>query len=110
MAHRSRKKHIKHLHQQEAATPKAKSPARAKSATKARASTKAGPAKAGSAKAGPAKATRARKASAGAASKRSGGVVRSIARAATKKLTARPRRILSKAKSRVKSLIGRDAS
>jgi hypothetical protein len=100
MAHRSRKKHIKHVHQQEAATPKAKSPAKGKSASKARTS----------AKAAPGKAPRARKASGSAPSKSSGGVVRSIARAATKKLTDRPRRILSKAKSRVRSLIGRDAA
>jgi hypothetical protein len=99
MAHRSRKKHIKHLHQQEAATPKAKSPA---------AKAKAAPAKARTAtKARPAKAARTRTSGDGAApTKKSGGIVRSLARAATKKIAARPRRIISKAKSRVKSLIG----
>lgn len=37
-----------------------------------------------------------------------GGLVRRMARAATKKITAKPQRALSRAKARVRSLLGRD--
>ena len=97
MAHRSKKKHINHLHEHEpvSAAPAAKKRAGAKAdieadrvarprGTKARASTAKKP----------------------APKKR--GIVRSIANAAKKKITALPKRIIERAKSRVKSLLGRE--
>lgn len=99
MAHRSRKKHIKHMHQHEAATPKAKSPvAKADVATQRISKTS---------KVSAAGKPVARK----AAKKR--GVVRSLASkvankveskvaAVEKRVTAKPRKIIK----RVKSLLG----
>lgn len=96
MAHRSRKKHIKHLHQHEpeTAAPAAKKHAGAKAereserVPKTRAAVK------------PARARR--------ATTKKRGIVGKLARAASKsKKLASPKRIISRAKSRVKSLLHR---
>jgi hypothetical protein len=98
MAHRSKKKHLKHLHQHEpvSAAPAAKKHAGAKADVEAdrvaRPRVKAG--------------TRTGTAKKAATKKR--GIVRSIAKAATKKIAARPKRIIQRAKSRVKSILGRE--
>ena len=107
MAHKSHRKHLKHLHAHEPAKPKAKSPVhlaeiemarRAKpTAKRAAPATKPSAAKGGAnagAKGGAKGAERAKK----------GGIVRKIARAAVRK----PRAIVARAKARVKSLIGVD--
>jgi hypothetical protein len=106
MAHRSRKKHIKHLHQHEAATaaPAAKKHAGAKAEIEAeriaRPRTVKGRSKAGT------------KVAAKKATPKKRGLVRSIAKAATKKITAKPKKIIERAtsrvKSRVSSLLGRE--
>ena len=93
MAHRSKKKHLKHLHQHEPATPPAKSPT-----AKARAAA-AGIAKKGG------NARRAPELKEGAP-KRKKGIVRRLASKATDKIAARPKRIIKRAKARVKSLLG----
>jgi hypothetical protein len=100
MAHRSKKKHLKHLHQHAEASspPPAKKHAGAKADIEADRVARPPVARAG-AKAGAAKQTAAPK-------KR--GIVRSLARAATKKITARPKKIIQRAKSRVKSMLGRE--
>jgi hypothetical protein len=105
MAHRSKKKHLKHLHKHEAATaaPAAKKHAGAKAEIEAdrvarprTASAKAGSklgkvgAKLGAKKAAPKKA----------------GIVRSLAKAATRKIAAKPKKIIKRAASRVKSIFG----
>lgn len=95
MAHRSKKKHLKHVHQHEAATPKAKSPG-----------AKAEAAAAGIAKKGGS----VRRAPEGEkAGKKKQGLVRRLATKATKKITAKPRKVIARAKARVaqvKSLLG----
>lgn len=85
MAHRSKKKHIKHLHEHEPATPRAKSPV----------------AKADVARAGAPKASR--------TESEPKPKKRGIVRRAARKLTAKPRKIARRAKARVKSIIGFDA-
>ena len=91
MAHRSKKKHLKHVHQHEPATPKAKSPiAKAEAAA-------AGIAKKGSRSPAP-------ELEQGAQKKK--GLVRRLASKATKKLSAKPRKVIERAKARVKSLLG----
>jgi hypothetical protein len=99
MAHRSKKKHIKHLHEHEpvSAAPAAKKHAGAKADIEADRVARPRTAKA---------AARTSAAKKPAPKKR--GIVRSIAKAATKKITARPKRIIERAKSRVKSLLGRE--
>lgn len=122
MAHKSKKKHLKHLRQHQLeqdhdlAEIKAKPPGtKARSAAlgaarshkvrltaNAKAVVKSAAAMSSAAKAKiadkrPAKADK------------SPGIVRSIARAATEKLTAKPKRMISKAKARVRSLLGREA-
>ncbi|HSD91374.1 MAG TPA: hypothetical protein VLB44_27810 [Kofleriaceae bacterium] len=128
MAHKSKKKHLKHVHDHEPATPKAKSPvAMAEAATarvakpamkgsrqamkavgRARAATGATRTVRGAAGATPGKPRTA----AGTTETTSGrtpperGIVRSLARKATNRITAKPRKILSRMKARVKSFIG----
>ena len=126
MAHKSRKKHIKHVQQHAAVegdAPKAHPPgtkatsaalgagtshkvrltSRAKEAAKAAVKDRAGKV-----------VDRARavkeegKARIAGEKKKKGGLVRRIARAATKKIAAKPQRALSRAKARVRSLLGRD--
>ena len=98
MAHKSHKKHIKHIHQQEPATPKAKSPVAKAEVAQARIA-KSRPAN------GAVKKT-------GQKAVKKAGLVRSLARAATKKVaekvTARPKKMISRAKARVRSLLGAD--
>lgn len=123
MAHKSKKKHLKHMRQQQleqdhdVAETKAKPPG-----------TKAVSAALGVARSHKVRLTANAKAAvksamtkAKVADKRAGtddkskdadkpaGIVRSIARAATQKLTAKPKRMISKAKARVRSLLGRAA-
>ena len=89
MAHRSKKKHLKHVHQHEPATPKAKSPiAKAEAAA-------AGIAKKGSRSPAP-ELKRAPKKK---------GLVRRLASKATKKLGAKPRKVIEGAKARVKARV-----
>jgi hypothetical protein len=94
MAHRSKKKHLKHMHQHEPATPKAGSPV-----------AKAEAAAAGVAKNGGNVRRSPELANAG---KKKKGIVRRIANSATKKITAKPRRVIARAKARVRSIIGAD--
>jgi hypothetical protein len=141
MAHRSKKKHIKHLHQHEQEAPAAN--ASSEGTRKVRLSTKTvEAARAGIASVRAARAERmaakpmkstgnpfkgagnagatgtSDKQSAGGKAKRASaknpGLVRSIASAAGKKIaeaaTAKPRRVIRKAKARVKSLFGRSES
>jgi len=108
MAHKSKKKHLEHVHEHEPATPKAKSPvvkAEAASARVARPVMKTRKAMKAAGKP--------RTAAAGEAATPSGrkpekkrGLVRSLAVKATKKITAKPRKIISRVKARVKSVIG----
>lgn len=95
MAHRSKQKHIKHLRQHEPATPKAKSP-----------TAKAQAAAAGVAKKG-GNARRAQEPDKKPAKQK--GIMRRLASKASKKITARPRRMIARAKAsvakRVKSLL-----
>jgi hypothetical protein len=99
MAHRSKKKHLKHLHQHEpvSAAPAAKRHAGAKAEVEADRVARPRVAKAGAR-------TGARK----KAAPKKRGIVRSIAKAATKKIAARPKRIIQRATSRVKSMLGRE--
>jgi hypothetical protein len=97
MAHRSKKKHIKHVHQHEPATPKAKSPT-----AKAEAAAGGVARKGGNVRRAP------------DLDKKPGkkkGIVRRMASKATKKITAQPRKIIARAKAsvatRVKSLLDR---
>jgi hypothetical protein len=103
MAHRSKKKHLKHAHQHEPATPKAKSPI----------------AKAEAAAAGIAKKTRGTVRRApemlDAGKRKSKGLVRRIAAKATKvaakarrAVVARPKKMIARAKARVSSMISAD--
>ncbi|HUS28069.1 MAG TPA: hypothetical protein VMZ53_06155 [Kofleriaceae bacterium] len=89
MAHKSHKKHIKHLHQHEPATPKAKSPVAKAEAAQARV------AKSRTAN-GPAKAEKAGK---------KAGLVRKLARTATKTVAAKPKKIISRARARVENVV-----
>lgn len=106
MAHKSRKKHIKHIHAHEPATPAARHPGakadvETERGSKSRAVKLTGAAKAVAAKA---------KAKAGARStSKKNGLVSKIARAAGKKLAAKPKKIISRVKSRVSSLVGRSS-
>ena len=116
MAHKSKKKHLKHVRQhqleqdQELAThakppgTKAMSAAlgaaqshKARLTSKAQAAVKANMA-----------AKRPVAAKAVKATTKTKGLVRSIADAATEKLTAKPKRMIAKAKARVRSLLGRE--
>ena len=92
MAHRSKKKHLKHLHQHEPATPPAKSPI-----------AKAEAAAAGIAKKG-GSARRAPELKEAAPKRKKKGIVRRLAAKATKKITAKPRKIIK----RVKKMFGRE--
>ncbi|HEY5944209.1 MAG TPA: hypothetical protein VIV40_01900 [Kofleriaceae bacterium] len=91
MAHRSKKKHLKHMHQHEAATPKANSPV-----VKARAAAAGIAKKGGSVRRAP---------ELEAEGTKKQGIVRRLAAKATKKITAKPRRAIARAKARVKSLL-----
>jgi hypothetical protein len=96
MAHKSKKKHIKHLHQHDLSSnkPTAKKHAGAKADVEV----------------GRVAAPRAGKARdrGGKPAEKRGGIVRSIARAATKKIAAKPKKIMKRATKRVKSLLGRE--
>ena len=91
MAHRSKKKHLKHMHQQEAVTPKAKSPV-----------AKAEAAAAGIAKKG----GNVRRAPELEKAGKKPGIVRRVAAKVTKKITAKPRKAIARAKNRVKAALG----
>ena len=114
MAHRSRKKHIKHVHQHEPPTPPAKSPAEkaeaaaAGFARKGRSKIKSAGRTAGKAKGKTKNQQRAADVKNGAKVVRAKatGLVRRVARKAAKKIVERPRRILSRARARVGSLVG----
>jgi hypothetical protein len=97
MAHRSKKKHLKHVHQHEPVTPKAKGPV-----------AKAEAAAAGVAKKG----GTVRRAEGLENAGKKPGIVRRITRKASKKIAAtkksiaaKPRKAIARAKSRVKSLL-----
>jgi hypothetical protein len=122
MAHKSRKKHIKHVQQHQAENDPSQTKAhppgtKATSAalgagtshkvrltSRAKAAAKA----AASARGKVAERARVAKDEGKAKAKAKGGLVRRIAKAATKKITAKPQRALSRAKARVRSLLGRD--
>jgi len=94
MAHRSKKKHIKHVHEHEPATPKAKSPI-AKAEAAARGIAK----KAGNVRRAP---------ELDAAKRKTKGLVRRLAaraRKATKKIAAKPRKAIARAKARVEARV-----
>ena len=105
MAHKSKKKHIKHLHQHELASnkPTAKKHAGAKAdvevdrVAKSRSRVVESGGRAGKAAGATPRS--------GKATEKRGGIVRSIARAATKKII---KRVKSRVKSRVSSLLGRE--
>ena len=98
MAHRSRKKHIKHLHQHE---PETAAPA-AKKHAGAKADLETGRVPKSRA---PAKAARSART---ARTTKKRGIIGKLARAAsTSKKLASPKRVISRAKSRVKSLLHR---
>lgn len=106
MAHRSKKKHLKHVHEHEPATPPAKSPvAKADAAVAGIAKPRGNGKKRSSARRAPEM-----KATPKAPAKQK-GLVRRLASKATNKITARPRKALSRARarveSRVKSLLGK---
>ncbi len=107
MAHKSNKKHIKHLHQHElsATAPTAKKRPGAKADVEgerlAKMRARVGEPRGRVAKTGERSGT-ARK------STKERGIVRSIARAATKKIAAKPKKIIKRATRRVKSLLGRE--
>ena len=90
MAHRSKKKHLKHMHEHEPATPKAKSPL-----AKARAAA-AGIAKKGG---------NTRRAKEANEPKQKKGIVRRLAAKAGKRITARPRRVAARVAARVKARV-----
>jgi hypothetical protein len=94
MAHRSKKKHLKHMHQHEPATPKAKSPV-AKAEAAASGVAKNG----GNVRRSPELQN---------AGKKKKGLVRRVASKVTKKITAKPRGVIARAKNRVKSALGAD--
>lgn len=100
MAHKSKKKHIKHLHEHETAS----TPPRAKAHPGAKADIEADriarPRASGASK------TTARNGAGKKPAPKKRGIVRRIAKAATKKIAARPKRIIERAKSRVKSMLG----
>jgi hypothetical protein len=91
MAHRSKKKHLKHMHEHEAPTPKAKGPV-----------AKAEAAAAGIAKKG----GNVRRTPELEKAGKKKGIVRRVASKATKRVTAKPRKVIARAKNRVKALIG----
>ena len=109
MAHKSKKKHLKHLHQHELSSnkPAAKKHAGAKADVEVDrvAKTRTRVVESGG-RAG--KAAGARAGASSKATQKSGGIVRSIARAATKKITAKPKKIIKRATKRVASLLGRE--
>jgi hypothetical protein len=97
MAHRSRKKHLKHVHEHEPATPPAKSPT-----AKAEAAAAGIAKKGGSTRRAPELKTEARRGT------KKKGIVRRLAATATKpvkKLAKKPRKILEKAKARVEKRV-----
>jgi hypothetical protein len=100
MAHRSKKKHLKHLRQQEAATPPAKSPA-AKAESAAARIAKSGGTQRRAPELKDAKGTKAK----AKASKK--GIVRRLAGKATEAVTARPRKAIASVKAGVKSRVRR---
>lgn len=120
MAHKSKKKHIKHAHQHDHDVSQPRHPgAKATSAAlgsetshKSRLTSKAKEAARVAARARVKKPTAASAANARATGKpvKRKGVVRRIASAASEKLTAKPKRIISKARARVRSLLGRVAA
>ncbi len=122
MAHKSKKKHLKHARQHQleqdqdlaaaarANPPGTKAASAALGAVKSRKMRLTSKAKAAANAAVKARAKVAKPAAVKAEAKAKVGLVRRIAKAATKKLTARPKRIISKAKARVRSVLGRDAS
>jgi hypothetical protein len=100
MAHRSHKKHIKHMHQHEPATPKAKSPAAKADVASQRISNTSKVSAAGKpvAKKAPAKKRGIVRRVAGSVASR----VEKKVSAVERKVTAKPRRIIK----RVKSMLG----
>lgn len=102
MAHKSKKKHIKHLHEHETAS----TPPRAKAHPGAKADIEAD--RIARPRAGVGKATARTGAGKKARPAKKRGIVRRIAKAATKKLAAKPKKIIQRAKSRVKSMLGRE--
>jgi hypothetical protein len=108
MAHKSKKKHLKHVHQHEPATPPAKTRAGSKAETEVEriANTRSRVVEDGG-RAGKATARRTPGTRGGtSAPRKKRGIVRSIARAATKKLAAKPRKVIKRATSRVKAFLG----
>lgn len=117
MAHRSKKKHLKHIHEHEPATPKARSPvekARAAAAGIARKGNgrRAKPANGrrrqaqpgnGAPKGTPPKGTPPKGKPTTAPAKK--GIVRRLAAKVRTRITARPRRVVARVKARVKSLL-----
>jgi hypothetical protein len=91
MAHRSKKKHLKHMHQNEPVTPKARGPV-----------AKAEAAAAGIAKKG----GNVRRAPDLEKAGKKKGIVRRMASKVTKKITAKPRKVIARAKNRVKTALG----
>ena len=94
MAHRSKKKHLKHMHQHEPATPRAHSPVAKAEAAAAGVARKGGNVR--------------RSAELDNAGKKK-SIVRRISKkiTATKKsIAAKPRKVIARAKCRVKSLLG----
>jgi hypothetical protein len=96
MAHRSKKKHIKHQHEHEPATPKARSPI-----AKAEAAAAGIARKTGSVRRAPQMKDAVKK-------RKSKGLVRRLAAKATKKLAAKPRKLIARARARVGALLGED--
>lgn len=97
MAHRSRKKHLKHVHEHEPATPAAKSPT-----AKADAAAAGIARKGGNARRAPELKTEARR------PRKKKGIVRRLAATATKpvkKLAKKPRTVLAKARARVEKRV-----
>lgn len=134
MAHKSKKKHLKHVHEHEPATPAAKSPVAKAEAAEARFARPRAAAANARARAANARAAVGAKASgaraavgARAASVKSAvaerrahraekkakhqrGIVRTVARNATAMLAAKPKKIIKRAARRVKSLLGKDST
>lgn len=123
MAHRSKKKHLKHVHEHEPATPAARSPVAKAETAKARfarpraaaAKTRASAADARAAVG--AKAASVRAAVAGRRAQKvekrtqhEPGIIRTVARKATSRLAAKPKKIIKRAARRVKSLLGKDSN
>jgi hypothetical protein len=130
MAHRSKKKHLKHVHEHEPVTPPAKSPISKAAAAEARFARPRAAAANARARAAGARASVGAKASgaraavgAKAASVKSAvaarrvkkakhepGILRTVAHKATAKLAAKPKKIIKHASRRVRSLLAKDSN